>query len=244
MSFKKRLFITFGMVFWILTAIFALLPSWPHLYYRLSPQTSSLLASTIASTAVTASETIQQQPSSPSPTPVIASPALAGRGNLTPPLSLPDVDPSLPAENGLIIDQIGVRGQIHESEDIQTVLKQGIWRVPNFSTPTDICNPTSSANGRSASGGENCLPIILAAHRWGYLEWTPAFRKLNSFYNLPRLKVGDTIKIIWEQRQFEYKVYSVETGTRITDYSANLILYTCQLWNSPVRFFVYANRVN
>jgi len=245
MSFKKRLFITFGMVFWSLTAIFALLPSWPHLYYRLSPQTSSLLASTIASTAVAATETIKQ-PSSPSPTPVIASPALAGRGNLTPPLSLPEVDPSLPAENGLIIDQIGVRGEIHESENVQTVLKQGIWRVPNFATPLASPEPSAKAGIPALVQRDTVSPspVILAAHRWGYLEWTPAFRKLNSFYNLPRLKVGDTIKIIWDQRLFEYKVYSTETGTRITDYSANLILYTCQLWNSPMRFFVYADRIN
>ena len=228
MSFKKRLFITFGMVFWILTAIFSLLPSWPHLYYRLSPQTSGTLATTIADTAVTASETIK------SPT-NIQNPSTENRELRTDYLPLPSVDPSLPAENGLIIDEIGVRGEIHESEDVQTVLKQGIWRVPNFSSPSDNCQLSPENCGR---------PIILAAHRWGYLEWTPAFRKLNSFYNLPRLKVGDTIKIIWEQRQFEYKIYSTETGTRITDYSANLILYTCQLWNSPVRFFVYANRIN
>ena len=232
---KSKTFITLGITFWILTAIFALLPSWPHLYYRLSPQTSSLLASTIGNTV---NETVI-----PTKVGIYTNGSPIGVGDDTK-VPLPPVDPSLPGENGLIIDQIGVRGEIHESEDVQTVLKQGIWRVPDFATPTDICNPTSSANGRSASGGENCLPIILAAHRWGYLEWTPAFRKLNSFYNLPRLKVGDTIKIIWDQRPFEYKVYSVETGTKITDYSANLILYTCQLWNSPVRFFVYANRIN
>ncbi|HBC44657.1 TPA: hypothetical protein DCZ81_00620 [Candidatus Collierbacteria bacterium] len=229
---KSKTFATLGVTFWTLTAIFALLPSWPHLYYRLSPQTSSLLASTIASTAIQAQESLTR-PSSPTPSVIpdlIRDPSLPNVSN-----TLPSVDPSLPAENGLIIDEIGVRGEIHESEDVQTVLKQGIWRVPNFSSPSDNCQLSPENCGR---------PIILAAHRWGYLEWTPAFRKLNSFYNLPRLKVGDTIKIIWEQRQFEYKIYSTETGTRITDYSANLILYTCQLWNSPVRFFVYANRIN
>lgn len=219
MSPKKRLFATLGVTFWVLTAIFVLLPSWPHLYYRLYPQASSLLASTIASTAITASETItitnNLEPKTPSP--------------------LPEVDPTLPPENGLIIDKIGVRGEIHEGEDWQSILRQGVWRVPSFATPTDICNLSS----------ENCnRPIILAAHRWGYLEWSTSFRKLNSFYYLPQIKVGDTIQIIWDQRLFEYKVYSVETGTQITDYNAKLILYTCQLWNSPMRFFVYANRVD
>ena len=115
----------------------------------------------------------------------------------------------------------------YDGEDVEAILRTGIWRVPDFGTPP-----------------ENLQPIILAAHRWGYLEWSASFRKLNSFYHLPQLKVGDTIKVIWEQRQYEYKVYSTETGTQITDYNAKLILYTCQLWNSPVRFFVYANRNN
>lgn len=222
MSSKKHLFITVGIIFWSLTAIFALLPSWPHIYYRLQPQASNLLASTIASTAVQAQETITSKPSitpkiTPSPFPL---------PSITPTPSLPDVDPSLPAENGLIIDKIGVRGEIHEGEDVKNILRAGIWRVPDFGTPP-----------------ENSRPVILAAHRWGYLEWSASFRRLNSFYNLPQLKVGDTIKVIWEQRQYEYKVYSTETGTQITDYDADLILYTCQLWNSPVRFFVYADRV-
>jgi len=201
---------------WTLTAIFALLPSWPHLYYRLWPQTSSVLASTIASTV----------PSTPVNTSSVI-PAQAGIHPITPTPPLPDVDPSLPVENGLIIEKIGVRGSIHEGEDWEKILKEGIWRVPGFGTPLD-----------------NSQPIILAAHRWGYLEWSNSFRKLNSFYNLTQLKVGDTVSIVWDQRQFEYKIYSTETGTQITDYKANLILYTCQLWNSPVRFFVYADRSN
>lgn len=226
MSTQKRLFNGLGLVFWLFTTIFVLLPSWPHIYYRLSPQTSNVLASTIASTALAASESITTKitpfPSlSPSPEALAPTPTPP-----PPPKALPEVDPSLPAENGLIIDKIGVRGEIHEGEDWQTILRQGIWRVPTFDTPL-----------------ENNRPIILAAHRWGYLEWSASFRKLNSFYNLPQVKVGDTIKIIWDQRPFEYKVYATETGNQITDYSANLILYTCQLWNSPVRFFVYANRI-
>lgn len=229
MPSKKRLFATLGIIFWTLTAIFVLLPSWPHIYYRLTPQASDRLASTIGSTAVAASETITSPSITPFPTPETTPEPIP-----TPVPPLPDVDPSLPAENGLIIDKIGVRGEIHEGENWEKILKTGIWRVPSFGTPSDSCNLSS----------DNCLPTILAAHRWGYLEWTASFRKLNSFYNLPQLKVGDTIKVIWDQRAFEYQVYATETGTEITDYDADLILYTCQLWNSPVRFFVYASRVN
>lgn len=211
MRFTKKSFITLGIVFWLSATILAFLPSWPHLYYRLFPGTSGTLATTIAQTV--SADSIPSTLPSPTPTPIIAPP-------------LPDVDPSLPKENGLIIDKIGVKGLIHEGTDWESILKLGIWRVPEFGTPED-----------------NSAPIIIAAHRWGYLDWSAAFRKLNSFYSLPNLAVGDTIKVVWNQRPFEYKVYSVSTGTKITEYNANLILYTCQLWNSPVRFFVYANRV-
>ena len=211
MRLTKKSFVTIGVTFWLSATILALLPSWPHLYYRLFPQTSGILASTIAST-VSVDATPTSLPS-PTPTPTVIPP-------------LPDIDPSLPKENGLLIDKIGVKGEIHEGPDWEEILKQGVWRVPDFGTPED-----------------NSRPIILAAHRWGYLNWSAAFRKLNSFYSLPDLVAGDTIKIIWNQRQYEYKIYSVSSGTKITDYSTDLILYTCQLWNSPVRFFVYANRI-
>lgn len=212
MRTTKKFFITLGIVFWFSAAAFAVLPSWPHLYYRLLPQTSGTLASTIASTV--SKDSIPTPTPSPSDLPPITT------------LALPDIDPSLPKANGLIIDKIGVRGEIHEGTDWENILRQGIWRAPDFGTPED----TSS-------------PIIIAAHRWGYLEWTPAFRKLNSFYSLPQLAPDDTISLVWDQRPYEYKVYATETGTEISDYQADLILYTCQLWNSPVRFFVYANRI-
>ncbi len=213
MRLRKKTFATLGVLLWVVAAVSTLLPSWPHLYYRLFPQTSDTLASTIAST-------VNQVNTPPQMATPISTPEIKE-------IPLPDIDPSLPKDNGLLIDKIGVKGLIHEGTDWENILKLGVWRVPNFGTPED-----------------NSLPIILAAHRWGYLSWSAAFRKLNSFIDLPKLVVGDTIKIIWGQRPYEYKVYSVQTGTKITEYNANLILYTCQLWNSPVRFFVYANRVN
>ena len=228
MAVKKHFFNTLGITFWLLTAIFAILPSWPHIYYRLYPQASGALASNIASTAVMAQSTIIEPSITPKPT---------SNPSPTPTPTLPDVDPSLPAENGLIIDKIGIRGEIHEGTDWKELLRLGVWRVPDFGTPIDT-SPLSKGD----LGG--LRPIILAAHRWGYLDWSAAFRKLNSFYNLPKLKVGDKVKIVWEQRSYEYTIYSTETGTEITDYKASLILYTCQLWNSPVRYFIYANRSN
>jgi len=212
MHLTKKSFVSIGVFLWLSAIILALLPSWPHLYYRLFPNTSVSLASTIASTVdpvIARSETTKQPP-----TPEIKSPIL------------PDIDLTLPKENGLIINKIGVKGAIHEGTDWEKILKQGIWRVPDFGTPEDTNTP-----------------LILAAHRWGYLDWSPAFRKLNSFYSLPNIKTDDIIQVVWNQRLYEYKVYSTSTGTKITEYNANLILYTCQMWNSPLRFFVYANKI-
>ena len=58
------------------------------------------------------------------------------------------------------------------------------------------------------------------------------------------LSIGDRIEIIWGQRKYVYEIYRAEDSTGIQDYEADLILYTCRLFNSPTRIFRYANRVN
>ena len=141
--------------------------------------------------------------------------------------NLPPVDESLPLENIIKISAIGVDSEVIENVDSFIGLEEGIWRVPDFGTPDN-----------------NELPIILAAHRFGYVYWTKQFRDTSSFYNLPKLRIGDRVQIIWEQRSYEYEVYKAEDNTQIIDYDADLILYTCRMYNSPVRVFRYLNRVN
>lgn len=213
---SKHAYIYLGIFLWITTLIFVAAPIWPFVFYRLSPGTSEVLASTIGNTTSvlpSPTPTPESTPNHPVPTP-------------TPTPEPPIFDPSLPEENGLIIEEIGVRGQINEGDDWSEILKKGIWRVPNFGTPE-----------------ENELPVILAAHRWGYVTWTNSFRTLNSFYNLPKLEDGNLVEIVWNQRKYVYQIYDSQTGTGITDYDADLILYTCELWNSPTRIFKYARRV-
>lgn len=205
---KTKRFVTLGILFWTLAIFFLIIPIWPQFYYRLSPKASDSLAQTL-------SNTITQETPTTSPTNITPTPS--------PTIELPEVDPTLPKDNGLIIESIGVRGEIHEGDDWQNILKKGIWRAPNFG------NPETPGT-----------PIIIAAHRWGYVSWSNAFRKLNSFFNLPKLKEGDTVEIVWNQRKFRYAIYKSETGEKISDYTADLILYTCELWNSPTRIFKYA----
>ena len=137
-------------------------------------------------------------------------------------------DPTLPEGQYLAIPKIGLDTEIWEAPytDYERVLHKGVWRVPDFADPT--------VEGK---------PMILAAHRFGYLEWTQAHRLKNSFYNLPKLSGGDQIAVVWGQHRYVYRVDRVVEGTEIDDYQADLILYTCKFLVSPVRIFVYASLV-
>ena len=136
----------------------------------------------------------------------------------------PRYDPKLPMESRIKISTAKIDTQIWEAtfENHEDALKKGVWRAPDFGTPAD-----------------RKKPMILAAHRYGYLAWSIPYRLKNSFYSLPKLKVGDTVEIIWKQRKYLYEIYSESKGDKIDDYSANLILYTCESLNSPVRIFKY-----
>ena len=140
--------------------------------------------------------------------------------------TLPPLDTTLPEKPYVRISKIGVDSPISTASDYTEALKQGTWLVSGYGTPE---------NGIS--------PIILAAHRFGYIYWDDATRVKISFFNLPKTHEGDIINIIWNQRQYSYEIYHEEEGTQITDYSADLILYTCKYFNSPTRIFRYARWV-
>jgi len=137
----------------------------------------------------------------------------------------PSVDSSLPYENSIKISSIKVEGLIYEAqgENYEEALKKGLWRVSDHGTPYD-----------------RELPTIIAAHRYGYVSWSNIFRRKNSFYNLPDLKAGETIEILWRQRKYTYAVYGESEGLEITDYTADLILYTCEDLSSDIKIFKYA----
>lgn len=141
---------------------------------------------------------------------------------------LPEKDLSLSAINSVSIDKIGVNTAILEQpqEKFEDALRVGVWRTPNFGTPLD-----------------RNMPIILVAHRFGYLNWDQAYRIKNSFYNLPNLKAGDQIEIIWDQRKFTYEVYQKDEGVSVSHFNADLILYTCKFLESDIRIFLYANLI-
>lgn len=140
--------------------------------------------------------------------------------------NIPELDTSLPEGKFVIIPKISVESPISTSKDYREGLKQGTWIVSDYGTPE---SPE--------------LPIILAAHRFGYTSWSVEKRNKVSYYNLPDTKEDDEILIYWNQREYKYRIYKSEESAYITDYSADLILYTCKFFNSPIRIFRYAERV-
>jgi sortase (surface protein transpeptidase) len=140
----------------------------------------------------------------------------------------PPWDTTLSQENMIKIEKIGVETAIVEepTERYEEAFRQGVWRVPEF----------GDAYNRDR-------PMILAAHRFGYLAWTNSYRRKNSFYNLPKLEQGDEVEIIWGQRRYLYRIYAGEESKEITDYTADLILYTCKFLESEDRIFRYARLV-
>ncbi len=140
----------------------------------------------------------------------------------------PPYDPTLSEVNMLNIPTAGIETEIHEAvyENYEDALRKGVWRV-----------------SYSGSPAEQEKPIILVAHRYGYLKWSIPYRLKNSFYNLPKAELGDTVEIIWRQRKYVYEIYAEEEAEHPSDFSADLILYTCKDLNSPIRVLKYARLV-
>ncbi len=215
-STVAAVFLGVAVLAWGLFLVITGFPVAAYAYYTVRPATSQILSQALADTALRSSELRS---------------GTAGHAAIDVPVST-DIgrDVSLPEGHYVTIPSIGVDTVIWEApySDYETALKKGVWRVPDFAAPGD-------GSGK---------PVILAAHRFGYLDWSQDFRVKNSFYNLPNLKAGDKIRVIWDQHQYVYEVQALTEGTEITDYSADLILYTCKFLVSPVRYFVYAKLLN
>lgn len=141
--------------------------------------------------------------------------------------NLPPLDPTLGTTNRVIIPSVGIDSPISQGEDYEEGLKKGAWLVSGYGKP-----------------GEEGPPIILAGHRYGYEFYTNRERtKKIMFYLLPDTQVGDRVEIIWEQRKYVYEIYKLEENTNVTDYNADLILYTCKDMTGTQRVFRYANLV-
>lgn len=139
----------------------------------------------------------------------------------------PPFDASLPEGTWISIPKIGVETQAQATLDPNEALNTGVWLVPDFGVP-----------------GAQEDPIIMAAHRFGWKWWwQDDYWRKHSFYLLTDTQPGDTVEVVYDKRKWTYEIYAGEEGTEITDYNADLILYTCKFLNSPIRYFRYARLV-
>lgn len=132
----------------------------------------------------------------------------------------------IPDENRLVIPGILVDGEIHESQSADA-LELGLWRRPKTSTPD--------------KGGNT----VIIAHR--YLFGNDD----RSFYNLPKVNIGDEIIMYWEGKEYIYKVFNKKevkpSATYIEDNTEEdiLTLYTCTpLWIADRRLVIQARPIN
>lgn len=131
-----------------------------------------------------------------------------------------------PQPNRVIIPSMQLNQQILEGPVVQQykVLNQGIWRWPKSSTPD--------------KGGNT----VLIGHRFTYTN------PRGVFYFLNKVKMGDEIGVWWNNKQYLYKVASIQqvppSDTAIEDntHNSELTLFTCTpLWLPKNRLVVVAN---
>jgi sortase (surface protein transpeptidase) len=151
---------------------------------------------------------------------------IEARSLLTPPTRnfQPPYNENLPEGDWLIIPRVGVRSLLQPTEKYEEALDTGVWLAPDFGRP-----------------GDQDQPMIVAGHRYGFKWWWKNdYWRYHSFYLLPDLEPGDTVEVISGKRKYVYEIYLGEEGSEITDYQADLILYTCKYLDSPLRIFRYA----
>jgi len=135
----------------------------------------------------------------------------------------------IPTENRLVIPKIGVDAEIVEgnNEDI-LLIKEGVWRQPTGSTPTQPGNMT------------------IAGHRFQYLP-----PNTKTLYSLDQMKVGDTFLVYWEGKDYAYEIHSVFEVypeqieiLRDSDIKNEITIYTCTpIYTSEKRLVVKARMV-
>ncbi len=130
--------------------------------------------------------------------------------------------------NMIIIDKIGVASPIIESKNSNYALSRGAWRVPEGSTPDQ--------------GGNT----IITGHRFKYLPPNNL-----TFYLLDKLEKDDIIFIVWQGKNYQYKVKETKIVPP-TDISILkptnepiLTLYTCDpIYSQKNRLVVISELVN
>jgi LPXTG-site transpeptidase (sortase) family protein len=147
------------------------------------------------------------------------------RAELTKAIHTPAVAAQTSQPNSLIIPAMMLQSPTLEGPESNwfNLLKAGIWRWPASSTPD--------------KGGNT----VFLAHRFSYTG------PHGAFYYLDKLKTGDEIGVVWDNKTYTYKVVSsrevppTETSIENNTTDARLTLFTCTpLWHPVNRLVVVA----
>jgi len=126
--------------------------------------------------------------------------------------------------NRVIIKKIGVDVPIVEAPESEqkAALGKGAWRIPQTSTPEKGSN------------------TVISGHRYKYLPPSNL-----TFYLLDKLVAGDIVTVIWEKKEYDYKITESKivppTQISILDPTAKpiLTLFTCDpIWSEKNRLVV------
>jgi sortase A len=120
----------------------------------------------------------------------------------------------------MLLDQPTLEGS---EKDEPNILKNGIWRWPDSSTPD--------------KGGNT----VFLAHRFSYTG------PHGAFYYLNKLSIGDEIAVIWNNKPYIYIVDSVsevlpsDISIQRNTSDARITLFTCTpLWHPTNRLVIVA----
>lgn len=122
--------------------------------------------------------------------------------------------PTANQPNRLIMPAAVSDQEIYEGPDERS-LRQGVWHRPHSSTPD--------------KGGNT----VFAAHRFTYRN------PRGAFYHLDKLKVGDSIGVIWDNKLYRYIVQETKVVGARDSYiekpttDSRLTLYTCTPLSLP-----------
>ncbi len=126
--------------------------------------------------------------------------------------------------NRLIIPKIGVNAPIVEARKAEWGLNRGAWHLPNTSTPD--------------KGGN----MVISGHRFKYLP-----PNNTTFYLFDKLKIGDEILVIWQKKEYYYKIKKIKIVDKYDQsilkptVDTTLTLFTCHpLYSQDKRLVVIA----
>lgn len=128
--------------------------------------------------------------------------------------------------NKVTIPSMLLDAEIYEGpvQDMYKVLDKGIWRWPAGSTPDKGSN------------------TVLLGHRFTYTNPNGVL------YHLDKVRIGDTIGLVWNNKKYTYKVVSTVTvppsATQVVAPTElpKLTIYTCApLWSPKNRLVVTAS---